>query len=47
LLSRLSEYLVAGLPVAATAGIGDTDAILMEPNHVPDPLCGIAGEAYG
>jgi glycosyltransferase involved in cell wall biosynthesis len=29
--TKVSEYLAAGIPVVATAGIGDTDAILTEP----------------
>jgi glycosyltransferase involved in cell wall biosynthesis len=29
--TKVGEYLAAGLPVVATAGVGDTDAILTEP----------------
>jgi glycosyltransferase involved in cell wall biosynthesis len=36
--TKVSEYLAAGLPVVATAGIGDTDAILLEPSKGSRPV---------
>lgn len=36
--TKVGEYLAAGLPVVATAGIGDTDAVLMEPSKGSQPV---------